>query len=271
MGFFPLNQVYHLITACKRSLGRLCFPQSVHSPQSTVCLSTGGYLPRYPPDRYTYTPLGRYTPGPLHPPGRYTPPGQVHHPSHSACWDMVNKWAVHIPLECILVTARKWSLGQGNIFSSMCQEFCPQGEGWWWWYPSMPCSRGGGIPACLAGFQAHTQGGLQAHTQGETWGVWPGGLQAHTWGCLQAHTWGGLQAHTQGGGLQAHTQGVYPSMHWGRPPPPDGYCCRRYASYWNAFLFRDVFNRYSTFMRWNLYTKCTFWPYLHPVVSHIIT
>ena len=29
------------------------------------------------------------------------------------------------------------------------------------WYPSMPCSRswGGGIPACLAGFQAHIQGG----------------------------------------------------------------------------------------------------------------
>ena len=21
------------------------------------------------------------------------------------------------------------------------------------------------------------------------------------------------------------------------PPPADGYCCRRYASYWNAFLF----------------------------------
>ena len=26
-----------------------------------------------------------------------------------------------------LVTARKRSLGQGNIFSSVCQEFCPQG------------------------------------------------------------------------------------------------------------------------------------------------
>ena len=26
-----------------------------------------------------------------------------------------------------LVTARKLSLGQGNIFSSVCQEFCPQG------------------------------------------------------------------------------------------------------------------------------------------------
>ena len=38
--------------------------------------------------------------------------------------------------------------------------------GWWYpsmhcrWYPSMPCSRspGGSIPACLAGFQAQTQG-----------------------------------------------------------------------------------------------------------------
>ena len=35
-------------------------------------------------------------------------------------------------------------LGQGNIFRSVCQEFCPQG-------------------------------GLQAHTQGEGWGVWLGG------------------------------------------------------------------------------------------------
>ena len=25
---------------------------------------------------------------------------------------------------------------------------------------------------------------------------------------------------------------------WRPPPPPDGYCCGRYASYWNAFLFR---------------------------------
>ena len=43
----------------------------------------------------------------------------------------------------------------------------------------MPCSRspGGGIPACLAGFQAYTQGGAEGS------------------GC------GGLQAHTQGGGL----------------------------------------------------------------------
>ena len=44
------------------------------------------------------------------------------------------------------------------------------------WYPSMPCSRslGGGIPACLARFQAHTQGGVK--------GSGRGGFQVHTWG-----------------------------------------------------------------------------------------
>ena len=36
-----------------------------------------------------------------------------------------------------LITARKRSLGQGNIFSSMCQEFCP---------------RGGGLLQCMLGY-----------------------------------------------------------------------------------------------------------------------
>ena len=116
------------------------------------------------------------------------------------------------------------------------------------WYPSMHCrSPGGGIPACLAGLQAHTQWG--------SWGVWPGGSPGphpggslgvrpgespgpHPGGKLRGLAWGGspgphmrgLQAHTQGkvegsglggspdphpgeswgvwpGGLQAHTQG----------------------------------------------------------------
>ena len=26
----------------------------------------------------------------------------------------------------------------------------------------------------------------------------------------------------------------------GGDPPPDGYCCGRYASYWNAFLFSII-------------------------------
>ena len=34
-----------------------------------------------------------------------------------------------------ILIARKRSLGQGNIFRSVCQEFCPQRG----WYPSMPC------------------------------------------------------------------------------------------------------------------------------------
>ena len=39
-------------------------------------------------------------------------------------------------MNLILITARKQSLGQGNIFRSLCQEFS---------------SQGGGIPACIAG------------------------------------------------------------------------------------------------------------------------
>ena len=49
---------------------------------------------------------------------------------------------------------------------------------------------------------------------------------------------GGLQAHTQGGTL---LQGgsLLPG---GCGDPPDGYCCGRYASYWNAFLFYECGN-----------------------------
>ena len=39
---------------------------------------------------------------------------------------------------CFLVTARKRSLGQGNIFSRVCQEFCSQG--------------GGGLPQLMMGY-----------------------------------------------------------------------------------------------------------------------
>ena len=48
------------------------------------------------------------------------------------------------------------------------------------WYPSIPCSRSGRgiIPACLAGFQAHTQGG-----GGKFRGIWPGVLCSGGGGC----------------------------------------------------------------------------------------
>ena len=81
---------------------------------SSVCHSVhrGNTWAGTPPGRYTSPglpragtpPLGRYTPprwaGTL--PGRYTPLGR-YTSLGSACWDTVNKRAVRILLECILV------------------------------------------------------------------------------------------------------------------------------------------------------------------------
>ena len=88
-------------------------------------------------------------------------------------------------------------LEQGNIFRSMCQEFCPRGV-------SRPTPRGGGGVVGLArGVSRLTpSGGLQTQTQGV--GV---GVSQH-----------------------AMRQTLPP------PPPAGGYYCGQYASYWNAFL-----------------------------------
>ena len=78
----------------------------------------------------------------------------------------------------IIFTARKRSLGQGNIFTSVCQEFCPQ--------RGVPAPGGlvlGG--ACSRGFWSR-RGCLLL----ESGGPGPGG---------SGLVLGGLQAHTQGG------------------------------------------------------------------------
>ena len=83
------------------------------------------------------------------------------------------------------------------------------------WYPNMPCRFPG------------------PHPRG-SWGVWPvGGLQSHTWegpalggGCLLRGGWGCLLPQ----------RCLLPRGVCG-DPPCDSYCCRWYASYWNAFLF----------------------------------
>ena len=98
-------------------------------------------------------------------------------------------------------------LGQGNIFSSMCQEFCSGGYPSMHcrWYPSMPCrSPGGWYPSMhYRSPGPHPGGKLRCLA----WGGWSPGPH-----------WGGvLQACTQGG-LQAHTQGVY--QHALRQTPP---------------------------------------------------
>ena len=44
---------------------------------------------------------------------------------------VVGKWVICILLKCFLVTARRQSLRQGNIgniFTSVCHSFCPQGR-----------------------------------------------------------------------------------------------------------------------------------------------
>ena len=81
----------------------------------------------------------------------------------------------------------------------------------------------GGVPAPREGVPALGEGsgprGIPAPGGG---GVWS--LQAHT----QGGNWGDqVQAHTQGGGGSWGGSGL---------DSPDGYCCGRYASYWNAFL-----------------------------------
>ena len=103
-----------------------------------------------------------------------------------------------------IFTARKRSLGQGNIFTPVCHSV--HGGGWrgWYpsmhcrWYPSMPCSRG-----------VLSQHALQVVSQ-----------HALQWGVPAL---GGLLRGVAGGN------------------PPDGYSCGRYASYWNAFVFNGLF------------------------------
>ena len=123
-------------------------------------------------------------------------------------------------------TARKRSLGQGNIFSSVCQEFCTWGGGSCRFsggglvsgYPSMPCRFPGPHPRWslrgLGDLQAHT-GGEVAGSPGPHLGVSPG---PHTGG-LQAHT-GGSPAHTQGSPGPHLGKGVGVSQHSLRQTPP---------------------------------------------------
>ena len=96
------------------------------------------------------------------------------------------------------------------------KSFCSRGGGGW--YPSMPCRSPGPHP-----------GGRSRGLVG--WGS-PG---PHP-GEVEGSGWGGLQAHTQGC-VSQHALRQTP------PPPADGYCCGRYASYWNAFLFSIFLDR----------------------------
>ena len=99
-----------------------------------------------------------------------------------------------------VVTVYKRSLRRLCFYT--CLSFCPPGGG------------GAGVSAPVGSPDPHL-----------------GGLQAHPRGGLQTHTRGGVSRPTPGGCIPACTEAA---------PPPYGYCCGRYTSYWNAFLFNYV-------------------------------
>ena len=151
--------------------------------------------------------------------------------SHNLRWTSC-KGVVHQKRNIwLIITARKRSLGQGNIFTSVCQEFCSQGgcllPGDLVWRCVPPP---GGVPhlggclllggassrGCLlwGGQGACSQGGVPAPEEGASLGVSPPGGASSGDGRLRAPRgvpapggcllwWGGLVP----GGLQAHTQG----------------------------------------------------------------
>ena len=91
--------------------------------------------------------------------------------------------------------------------------------------------------------QAHTQGGSWGgsgpgpHPRGKLRGIWLGGCVCSR-GCLipGGSAPGGMPTPrgVSAPGGSARGRGV------ATPLPRDGYCCRRYASYWNAFLFQVI-------------------------------
>ena len=107
----------------------------------------------------------------------------------------------------------------------------------WGWYPSMHCRSPGPYPG--GEVEESGLGGPGPHPGGSP-GPHPEGSPGPHLGDLQAHTWGGASRLTPRGwvGIPAFTEADNPA---------DGYCCGRYASYWNAFLFPYLTTAYKLF------------------------
>ena len=91
--------------------------------------------------------------------------------------DQNNRFVPLLNLLLLLLPPANESLGQGNIFRSVCQEFCP-------WGGAILACTAGGIPTYLAaGLQGVSQHALQvfrATPKGKFRGIWlGGGFQAH--------------------------------------------------------------------------------------------
>ena len=127
---------------------------------------------------------------------------------HQSIQDFSGEWGCANPKSWVvgqpIITARKRSLQRLCFYT--CLSFC---------------SRWGSLPG---------RGGSPCQ------GVFLlGGLQAHTWE---------VSGPTPGGSPGRHPgEGVSQDALRQTPPPADGYCCGRYASYWNAFLFGKIFRK----------------------------
>ena len=118
---------------------------------------------------------------------------------------------------------------EGYVFTHVCHSFCSQGGG-------IPACTAGGIPACLAGLQAHTRGEVEGSGQRGSPGSQLGGLQAHSWGVSRP---------TPGGCPGPHLRG-YPSMYWGRHPPPS-----RQLLLWAVCILLECISVFCCFRRFH--------------------
>ena len=159
---------------------------------------------------------------------------------------------------CVWLLPPATKLGQGYIFTGVCDSVHRVGWG------------GGGISACIAGgIPACLGAGLRGwypnmpcrfpgpHPGGKFRGIWPRGSPGPYPGGLLP---GGGVVCSRGVCLLlgGSTPGVVVCSGGVPGPggcgdPPDGYCCGRYASYWNAFLCQDVM------IHWDVW--------LHPATS----
>ena len=167
-----------------------------------------------------------------------------------------------------LITARKRNFGQGNIFTPVCHSVhrggvrgcrggvhgcrggmhgCRRGHAWlqgghaWLYRGGMHgCSRGacvvaqGGVRGCSGGHAWLLRGGMHGCSRG---GACVVALGEHAW-LLGGHAWllGGLRGWSWGGAW----------FFWGGEGVRGFFyeirsMSGRYASYWNAFLFREYF------------------------------
>ena len=142
------------------------------------------------------------------------------------------EWGVATHFQATLLLPPANEVWGKVIFSEACEEFCSQGGG------GIPACIAGGIPACLAGIWG--------------WVVFQYALQVVSQYALH----GGISRPTPRRQAEGSGRGESPGPHRGGspgphpgglcipactkadpPPPVDGYCRGRYASYWNAFLF----------------------------------